>query len=588
MSTTETDVPGLDPEVRDLLAIVGSPLTFMEHASRGKHRRARHLVYLADRILAKLAAGRPMEAEPGDQQFLACYIPVRHGKSFFTGRYLAPWLMGVFPGIQILFVTYSDDRAERWGAAARDLMAEWAPTLFGCTVSRTDNSAAHWSLSNGSTMRCVGMGGSIVGEGAQVVIIDDTLKKPEEADSPTVKRKQVEWYYETLRNRLEPGGLIICCVARWREDDLPGSVCIPAAEDEAGLVDEWEIIRLPALAEMPKIEPPDPPPDVPEPEAGWAEDVEKWVEKWKADWVDDWIEQFREDWRDELGRQEGEALWPERWPRKLLEKMRSALLKRGQDVAWDALYQQNPTPKEGGSFKVEMWRSIGKAPDLQLTVRTWDLSASLRKGDWTVGVKMGLGFNNEVYILNVVRARLDPAGVQNLVVTTAEQDGYDVIIGMEEETGASGKANTATFAMKLLGYQFHSESVSGKKDVRAAGYAAHQGNGLVYLVKDGTWDDAGFIEEHRVFGAGRHDDQVDAAALGFRMLALGGFGPGSASVQMPEDDLTAIARMALGRMDPLAQMRGRRQGASEEVEGDDVDDKLMALMDRVSGQVPVG
>jgi hypothetical protein len=53
-------------------------------------------------------------------------VPVRHGKSFFLARYLAPWLMGVFPGIKVLFVTYSDDRARRWGKAAMDLAREWA------------------------------------------------------------------------------------------------------------------------------------------------------------------------------------------------------------------------------------------------------------------------------------------------------------------------------------------------------------------------------------------------------------------------------------------------------------------------------
>jgi phage terminase large subunit-like protein len=87
-----------------------------------------------------------------------------------------------------------------------------------------------------------------------------------------------------------------------------------------------------------------------------------------------------------------------------------------------------------------------------------------------------------VYVLNVVRDRLDPAGVQNLVMLTADQDGFDTIIAMEEEKGASGKSNSTIFAKKLMGYRFTPEPVSGKKDVRAAGYAAHQGNGLVYLV----------------------------------------------------------------------------------------------------------
>lgn len=545
----------LSDEALELARIIGSPITYMEHVSKGKHSRARHLVYVADRVMEKLRQGKPMAEkleEVGEQQFLACFIPVRHAKSTFLGLYLSTWLMGVFPGIKILFVTYSDDRALKWGGDARDVMKVWGPTLFGTSVRKDRESGNYWACTNGSEMRAVGIGGAIVGEGFHVVIIDDTLKNPEEADSPTTKRKQVEWYYETLRNRLEPGGMMLFAMARWREDDLPGQVCIEASDDDVGTVDEWEVIRFPALAEAPLPEVEVNPYAIEPPPEGWAEGVEAWVAKWRQDFIDDATEKAKADWRDELGREDGEPLWPQKWPRKLLERIKTSLLKRGQSGAWDALYQQNPTPKEGGSFKVDRWRRIGMAPPLRLEVRAWDLSASLRKGDYTCGVKMGLGFNNEVYILHVVRERLDPAGVQNLVVTTAEQDGPACFIRMEEEKGASGKSNSATFAQKLMGFMFSAEPVSGTKEVRAAGYAAHQGNSLCILVDDGTWDTAAFVEEHRAFPGGRHDDQVDAAALGFRFLSLGGMGPGEMEVIMSEDDETPVARAARRRAEAMA------------------------------------
>ena len=594
MSQTSNPIPeqiGLDPDVRENLAIIGSPITFMEKTSRGFHRRAPHLTYLAERCVAKIKDGRPMDAVPGDQQFLACYIPVRHGKSFFTCRYFLPWLMGMFPGIQVLFVTYSDERAKRWGAQVRDMMREWAPVLFGCTVSGTDDSASHWSLSNGSTMRCLGMGGAITGEGAHIIVIDDTLKEPADADSPTIKEGQESWYYETLRNRLEPGGLMLCCVARWRADDLPGRVCQPAGEvsDEDEAPDDWEILRFAALAEAPTPQPPPPPEEIPDPPEGWAEDAGQWVERWKAEWIDEWCDRFRAEWRDELGRAEGEALWPDRWPAKRLRRIRATYQRSGQTHAWEALYQQNPTPKEGGSFRVDAWRRIGMAPqELATTVRFWDLSASKRKGDFTVGVKMGLGFNNEVYILHVARDRLDPAGVQNLVKTMAFNDGFETIIGMEEETGgAAGKANSATFAALLLGYIFEPERVSGNKEVRAAGYAAHQGNGLVWLVDDGTWDVNAFVAEHTVFPGGRNDDQVDAASGAFRMVALGGFGPASATqVAFPEPDSTRVARHARGEDGPRRLWhRDQETEPDDSGEGlepfDELDAELDALWSRL-------
>lgn len=577
--TTDIDAPGLDPEVVEHLQKIGTPIKMMETVTHGMHRSAPHLEYLQARTLAKLRAGSPMKPGAGerDQQFLACFIPVRHGKSYFTGRYLLCWLMGMYPGIQILFVTYSDDRARRWGVAARDLMAEWAPTLFGCGISKSNQSAEDWSLTNGSRARFLGMHGAITGEGAHIIIIDDTLKDPEQADSPTEKRKQVDWYFETCRNRLEPGGLMLCCVARWREDDLPGTICKPGITDDTGRVDDWEVIALPAIAEAPKPEPPPPPEEeMPEPPEGWAEGVEAWVEKWKGDWIDGWCDQFRADWRDVLGRREGEALWPERWPLKALEQQRDTLFSMGKQTTWDALHQQNPTPKEGGTFKVENWRKIGRLPEsVVLGVRAWDLSASRRKGDFTVGVQMYLGPNNEVYVAHVVRDRLDPAGVQNLVIATADQDGDEVIIGMEEEKGASGKANSATYAAALIGYVFHAEPVSGDKELRASGYAAHQGNGLVYLVVDGTWDADEFIEEHRKFPNGRHDDQVDAASLAFRLLTIRGLGPAAANYQLPSTMPSRLEREALGMASPLARQ------APEFDESDDEELAILALLERV-------
>jgi predicted phage terminase large subunit-like protein len=490
---------GIDPEVKERLRIIGSPVTFAEHASRGDWTRSPHLTYCADRFMAKLIEGRREKR----WEFLDVEVAVRSGKTFLFGKWAPAWAMMTFPGLRAVLCMYSDDRAEQWSADVRDICAEWGPTLFGVSVRRDRTAAKGWQLSNGSTMRAVGINGAITGEGFDLFIIDDPIKNIEEADSPTTKRKMVDWYYGVPRTRLEPGGLMVLTMARWREDDLAGMVCKPSTN---GRGDAWETVRLPAIAEAPLGE-----------EAAWT---------------------------DIIGRRHGEALWPERWPVEALEQIRDTV----DPQTWESLYQQNPTAREGGTFKIGNWREIGMAPkNMRAVVRAWDLSASLRKGDWTAGVKMGLGDNNEIYVLDVQRVRLDPAGVQNLVVITATQDGTEVVIGMEEEKGASGKANSATFAQQLLGYQFRPEPVSGSKEVRAAGYAAHQGNGLIYLVCDGSWDVEAFKEEHRTFPAGRHDDQVDAAALGFRMLALGGFGPVEVEMVWNQEDVSPLVARALAR-----------------------------------------
>src|SRR5581483_7399197 len=77
---------------------------------------------------------------------------------------------------------------------------------------------------------------------ADLVIIDDPVKSQAEADSPILRDRIWSWYRSDLTTRLKPNGRVVLIMTRWHEDDLAGRLL---AQD-AG---EWNIIRLPALAE---------------------------------------------------------------------------------------------------------------------------------------------------------------------------------------------------------------------------------------------------------------------------------------------------------------------------------------------------
>ena len=155
-------------------------------------------------------------------------------------------------------------------------------------------------------------------------------------------------------------------------------------------------------------------------------------------------------------------------------------------------------------------------------VRYWDLAATEPKAgrdpDYTVGALLGRNGDGTVYVLDVRRDRLDPAGVEALVARTAEQDGRAVAVRMEEEGGASGKMLTQAFARKLAGYDFRGERVTGSKEVRANPLSAAAANGLVKVVR-AAWNGPFFDELECFPNVGVHDDQVDAAAGAFSALA---------------------------------------------------------------------
>ncbi len=181
---------------------------------------------------------------------------------------------------------------------------------------------------------------------------------------------------------------------------------------------------------------------------------------------------------------------------------------------------------EGGGlmFRRDWFGIVEAAPaDLQ-KVRSWDLAATEQKDsndpDWTAGVLMGKHADGTFYIIDVRRARGTPRAIEQLVRTTAEQDGKTTPIIMEQEPGASG-VNLIDHYLRyvLSGYNFHGERPTGDKVTRAQPLSAQAEAGNVKLLR-GPWN-KDFLDEAESFPSdGVHDDQVDAASQASARLTL--------------------------------------------------------------------
>lgn len=214
--------------------------------------------------------------------------------------------------------------------------------------------------------------------------------------------------------------------------------------------------------------------------------------------------------------EDGRALWPERYPLESLEAIRRAVGSR----VFEALYQGRPTPLEGGMFKRSWIRYGGRFPDHARRVRYWDKAATSGGGDWTVGVLMAED-EGRYCVEDVVRLQGSPQEVQARVRATAEMDGWDVSVRMEQEPGSSGVDVVDLYARRILqGYDFRAEKVTGDKATRANGLAAAMEAGNVDLVR-AHWN-MDLIDEMCEFPLGEHDDQVDAMSGAFRELSRGG------------------------------------------------------------------
>lgn len=169
---------------------------------------------------------------------------------------------------------------------------------------------------------------------------------------------------------------------------------------------------------------------------------------------------------------------------------------------------------EAGTVFSPWWLRVEQAaPPLVREVRRWDLAAtepgpSSPDPSFTVGLRYGIDRNDEFWITDVVRERLNAGAVENLVAATAQRDGRRVPIGINKDPAQAGKSQVEHYVRRVLkGYNVRGYAESGDKVTRASIVSAAAANRLVHVL-DRVWLDE-FLDEVRSFPAG-HDDQIDA------------------------------------------------------------------------------
>ncbi len=181
------------------------------------------------------------------------------------------------------------------------------------------------------------------------------------------------------------------------------------------------------------------------------------------------------------------------------------------DGDWDACVG------EGALFHRDWWRWLDAAPPVARRVRAWDFGAG---GDPTAGVLLGDRGPMESprwVVLDAVMHRGPPHEVHALVKATAARDGRAVTVVVPQDPGQAGVDQAAAYTRELAGYDVRTRRPTGDKVTRARPWSAQVGARQAAVVR-APWT-AAFVSEHHAFPDGPHDDQVDAAADAFAVLA---------------------------------------------------------------------
>ncbi|PTK37723.1 phage terminase large subunit [Staphylococcus hominis] len=409
----------------------------------------------------ELVAGELQRIINGEQRHVIIEMPPRHGKSMTVTETFPSYFIGKHPNKKVIVAAYGDGLARHFGRLNRNKFIEYAPNVFNVEIANDNGSVADWSvLNNNGGMISTGIGGSITGKGADLLIIDDPIKNAQDAQSKTMRERVWQEWESTLSTRLHKGASVIVIMTRWHEDDFVGRLLANSPYN-------WERLRLPAIAE---------------------------------------------DTDDILGRAIGEPLsrelgFDEVWAENKQIEVGSR--------TWASLYQQRPAPEQGGIFKREWFNFFNTQParydDMLIS---WDMTfKDSTASDYVVGqvwLKKGADF----YCIDQVRDQMD--FTQSLQAVINLKNKYPRCRRILIEDKANGPAIISTLKNRVSGIVPITPRES--KEARAYAVTPFFEAGNVHFKQDiRSLNDT--IEEMVAFPAASHDDTVDATTQALNYFA---------------------------------------------------------------------
>lgn len=109
--------------------------------------------------------------------------------------------------------------------------------VAGVPFRNDSRSICEWNLTNGAELYATGVGGSITGRPAGLIVLDDLIKGWKEAQSAGLREFAEDWFAANVDSRIHPDTSVIFPSTRWHEEDI-----------SQRLIDQgFEHINLPAI-----------------------------------------------------------------------------------------------------------------------------------------------------------------------------------------------------------------------------------------------------------------------------------------------------------------------------------------------------
>jgi len=469
-----------------------------EDVSPGAYRPPRkptaaHLIELCS-VLQAIDDGRVKRA--------MFFLPPGSAKSTYASVLFPPYFLGRKKGRTCIVATYGSEFARKLGRRARSVIQQRVfREIFGACLDPSSAAADEWLLTNGNEYMAGGIRSGIMGNRADLLVIDDPIKGREQAESDGVRESTRDAYQDDLLTRLKPGGAVIIVQTRWHDADLAGSILPEDYDGQSGWVKcrdgkWWYIVSIPAQAE-------------------------------RAD--------------DPLGRRIGQYIWPEWFGRSEPDaanpgESHFAPFKLNPRT-WASLFQQRPRPADGTYFQRDWFKryEAGREhPHLNRYITSDHAPGGQVDSDFSCVRVWGIDPEGDIWLLDGFRHQATMDVTADLVVGNAKNpsrpEHEPIVEGLirkhrpfawfpEDDNNWKAVAGFVQRRLREEGLGCRVEPVSPHGRDKAAKAQSFQGmaaSGRVWLPLTPAGEDV--LSEYLKFPTGAHDDEVDAAGIIGRVI----------------------------------------------------------------------
>lgn len=406
--------------------------------------------------------GEYMQAiNQGQIKRLIINIPPRNMKSIEATVCYPAWTWTKSPEKRFIKVSYADTLSRKHNILTRDIITSpWYQENWGGGFSLKDDVNRQNEFKNSAQgfMFSTSIGGTLTGEGGDVIIIDDP-QDPSQANSIAERETVISFFQNKLQTRLNDpeNGVIILIMQRLHEKDLTGHIL----SERLG----YEHLKLPAIA------------------------PERTVITFPIS-------------KKQVVREEDDILNPARFSRKVLDELKRTM----GSMQFAGQFQQSPVPDEGIIFKRE-WlnKTFRELPAGATIIQSWDLpfknSEVSAKCAGIVMARKGA----ELFILDCVNDKM--SFVDSVTAIKDLTRKHPKARGKVVEDKANGPAIIDFLKKDIPG--MIAFNPRGSKEDRALSVAPYFEAGNVYFLEGAPW--AGDLREDlRKFPNGTYKDTVDA------------------------------------------------------------------------------